>query len=137
MGQLSEGRPTVSAPDYSTAASKNWNEALSLDTAGNLRVTAVSGTPSASRTLTDSTATIGTGSSTALAANASRKGFYITNTSNANYVSFNVTDAAVLYSGVTLGPGATWQMTSDDFNTGAITAIASSAGTVLSIMEIT
>lgn len=89
------------------------------------------------RTFADSTVSVDTSSETVLAANTSRKSLYITNTSTTARVSLNITDAAVLDQGITLIPGATWQMTQEDFTTAAITGIASAAATVVSVMEIT
>lgn len=82
--------------------------------------------------------TVGVASGSAVAANGSRKGLILTNTSNA-WISLGVTaNAAVLYSGITLSPnGGTYNMTKDDFTTGQIFAIASAASSNLAIQEFT
>lgn len=89
------------------------------------------------RSFADSTVSVDAASETVLASNGSRKSLYITNTSSSARVSLNVTDAAVLDQGITLMPGATWQMTDFDFTTAQINGIASAAATVVSVMEIT
>lgn len=89
------------------------------------------------KTAVDTTVSVDTASEDVVAANASRKGLYITNTSSTGTVSFNYTDAAVLRQGITLMPGATWEMTDRDFTTAKITGIASEAAVVVSVMEYT
>lgn len=80
-------------------------------------------------------ATVGVASGTALAANSSRTGAIFTNNS-VNTISLNISGgAAVLGSGITLLPGMSWTMGIMDFTTSAITAIASAAGSNLSIQE--
>jgi hypothetical protein len=79
-------------------------------------------------------ATVGVASAEARAANASRDGLIVTNTS-ANTISCAVGNTAVLNSGITLPPGATWSMDEYSFSTAAINCIASGAGSNLSIQE--
>lgn len=81
------------------------------------------------------TATIVATSGAAVAANAARKGLIIRNVS-INKISLGLDgNAAVLNSGITLYPGDAWNMDSYDFTVGAIAAIASAAGSVISIQE--
>lgn len=82
------------------------------------------------------TDTVGVTSATAVASNASRKGLVIVNVS-VNKVSFGMAgNTAVLNSGITLYPGGTWVMDEYTFDTGAVTAIASAASSVISIQEL-
>ena len=99
----------------------------------------VSGTVSAAPSSTvgnaPTSASVGVASSTIIAANASRKGAAIINTS-ANTVSFATeANAAVLNSGITLPPYGVWIMDAYTFTKGAIQAIASSASSNVSVME--
>lgn len=89
------------------------------------------------RTFADSGVSVGVASGTVVSTNSSRKGLFITNTSTSATVSLNITDAAVLYQGITLVPGATWNMDANSFTTAAITGIASAAATAVSVMELT
>lgn len=79
-------------------------------------------------------ATVGVTTALAVAANASRKGLTLVNTSN-NTISLGFGVAAVLSSGITLGPFGSWVMTEYTFTTAAINAIASGASSNLSIQE--
>ena len=79
-------------------------------------------------------ATVGVASAEALATNANRRGLVLVNTSD-NTISLGIGAAAVLNSGITLQPGAIWTMNEYTFSTGAINAIASAAGSNLSIQE--
>lgn len=82
-------------------------------------------------------ATVGIASAQAVASNASRKGLALINTS-ANWISFGLGAAAVLYSGITLAPnGGTWVMDEYTFTTAAVNAIASVASSNLAIQEYT
>lgn len=79
-------------------------------------------------------ATVGVASAQAVAANGSRKGLLLVNTSN-NRVSLGFGAAAVLDSGITLYPMGVFFMEEHDFDTGAVNAIASAAGSNLAIQE--
>jgi hypothetical protein len=75
-------------------------------------------------------------SAQAVAANASRKGLVVVNTST-NIISFGLAAAAVLNSGITLSPYGAWTMDDYTFTVGAINAIASGASSNLAIQELT
>jgi hypothetical protein len=78
---------------------------------------------------------VGVTSGTVLAANASRKGLYLVNTS-ANYISLGFGAAAVLYSGITLNPsGGSFWMSEYDFTTLIVYGISSGDSSNLSIQE--
>lgn len=79
-------------------------------------------------------ASVGVASASALAANASRKGLIAVNTSNAT-ISCSVAQTAILNSGITLQPGAVWNMNEYSFGTGAVNCIASLAASNLSLQE--
>lgn len=82
-------------------------------------------------------ASVGVTSASIVSANPSRTGLILTNTSN-NIVSLALgpsATSAVLYSGITLSPFGCFTMDSNSFTTGAIYAIASSAGSNLAIQE--
>lgn len=135
VGTASEGVDGATAPTNSMQVggkdpSGNL-QSLNTDAAGNIFVSdKVPTTPSA-----PATATVAATSGSAVSANASRKGLIIQNLS-ANTVSLNVVGgAAVLNSGITLFPGGTWNMDQYSFTTSAIFAIASAAGSVISIQE--
>jgi len=81
-------------------------------------------------------ATVGTSSAQILAANALRKGVIFTNTSVNNISLAFGANSAVLYSGITLIPYATFAMDSFSFTTEAVNAIASSSSSNLAIQEI-
>jgi hypothetical protein len=79
--------------------------------------------------------TVGVVSSQCLAANQFRQGAVFVNTSS-NVISLAVAPyAAVLYGGITLAPYGTWVMDPFTFTQNAINAIASGAGSTLSIQE--
>lgn len=81
-------------------------------------------------------ATVGVASASAVAANSSRKGLVLINTSS-NTISLGFGAAAVLNSGITLAPGSIFVMDEYLYNTSAVNAIASSASSNLSIQEYT
>ena len=106
---------------------------LNVDASGNLK-TASKGdlVPS-----TPTFATVGTSSAQAVAANTSRTGLVLINTSTAR-ISLAFGTSAVLYSGITLNAsGGTFEMDEFMFDTGAVHAIASAAGANLGIQEYT
>lgn len=82
------------------------------------------------------TATVGASSGLAVAANANRKGLAIVNLSN-NIISLGFgSNPAVLNSGITLTQnGSVYEMSEYDYTTLAVNAIASLAGSVISIQE--
>ena len=80
-------------------------------------------------------ATVGTSSAQVLPANSNRSGLIIVNTSATATVSLGIGSTAVLYSGITLFPQGAFNMGEFDFSKEAITAIASAAGTNISIQE--
>lgn len=86
--------------------------------------------------LTPGTATVGTSSSTVISNNPSRKGLTIINLSQ-NVVSLGLgSNAAVLNSGDTLTQyGSTYNAEEYDYFTGAVQAIASAGGSVISYQE--
>jgi hypothetical protein len=78
---------------------------------------------------------VGVASGAAVAANASRKGLTLVNTSAA-VISLGFDGApAVLNSGVTLVPYGSFTMDSNDFSVGAVTAIASAAASNMAVQE--
>ena len=79
-------------------------------------------------------ATVGVASGSVLAANASRTGLVLVNTST-NTISIGFGAAAVLNSGITLTPNGAFTMQSSTFTTTEIFAIASGAGSNLAIQE--
>lgn len=79
-------------------------------------------------------ASVGVASAQAVAANASRKGLVLVNTS-VNRISLGFGAAAVLNSGITLYPGGAYCMGEYDFDLGAVNAIASAAASNLAIQE--
>lgn len=86
--------------------------------------------------LSPTTATVGTSSAQAVAANAARKGLIIVNLSS-NVISIGVgANPAVLDSGITLTTlGSVYQASEYDYFTSAVNCIASGAGSVISIQE--
>jgi hypothetical protein len=80
-------------------------------------------------------ATVGPSSVQILAFNTLRKGCNITNTSSSTISLAFGSNAAVLYSGTMLYPGATFWMDLQDFTTAAINAIASDSSGSVSIQE--
>lgn len=81
-------------------------------------------------------ATVGTSSASAVASNANRKGVILVNTSTA-WISLGLGATAVLYSGITLAPGAAWEMRESFVFTGEINAIASATSSNLAVQEFT
>ena len=80
-------------------------------------------------------ATVGVTSGAVLASNPSRKGCVLINNST-NTISFGIgVNPAVLGSGITLAPNGVWDMSEYDYVTSAINAIASIAGSNLTIQE--
>lgn len=113
----------------------------SEDASGNLQPASVSNpipvkdVPAAATGQTPTNITISTSSVTVLASNSLRKGVNICNISYGTVsLSFGVT-AAVIYTGVTLGPGGTFWMDSADFTTAAINAISTQGNTVIAVQE--
>ncbi len=84
------------------------------------------------------TATVGVTSGEIVASNASRKGLAIINLStNIISISFGL-DPSVLNSGITLTQtGSVYEMSEYDYTLSSINAIASGAGSVVSIQEFT
>ena len=78
---------------------------------------------------------VGVASGLAVAANASRKGLILVNTSTARISLGLAGAAAVLDSGITIMASGSYNMGEYDFNTGAIAAIASAAASNLSVQE--
>lgn len=78
---------------------------------------------------------VGTSTGEVLAANSSRKGLIITNTSTTATVSLAFGISAQLNKGLTLLPGATWNMGEYDFTTAQVQGIASAAATNVSVQE--
>lgn len=132
---IADGTDGTTAPSITTqigGKDSNGNlQTLNTDVNGDLIVTSRVTLTASSPT----TATVGITSAQALAANTSRRGLIITNVS-INKVSFGIGSAAVLNSGITLYPGGTFNMDDFSYSTGAINAIASLAGSVISIQEL-
>lgn len=84
------------------------------------------------------TALVNTTSTLILAANANRKGLYLSNTTGAQQVSFAFDGNAAAYQyGITLYPGEKFWMDEYSFSTGAIYAITTGTTTYIGIQEIT
>lgn len=82
-------------------------------------------------------ATVGTSSAQAVAANASRKGLVLINTSS-NVISLGIgASPAVLNSGITLVPYGVYVADEYEYFTSAVNAIASAVSSNLSIQEFT
>lgn len=79
-------------------------------------------------------ATVGVASASAVAANASRRGLVLVNTS-INRISLGFGSTAVLDSGITLYPGGVFEMDMHTFDLGTVNAIASAASSNLAIQE--
>lgn len=77
---------------------------------------------------------IGTSSTLVIPANLLRTGLNLTNISFET-ISLAFGTAAVLFSGITLGPGGTYWMDSFDFTTAAVNAIASDVNATLAVQE--
>ena len=82
-----------------------------------------------------SAVSVGATSGLILAANTSRKGLVLCNTSNADMSLCFKVNSAVLYSGITILAGASWTMTKDTFTTDAIYGIASAGSSNMGIQE--
>jgi hypothetical protein len=80
---------------------------------------------------------VGVASAQVLASNASRKGAVFMNTSDATISLGQSGNAAVLNSGITLDPGASFTMPPELVTTGQINGIASSATSNLAVQEYT
>jgi hypothetical protein len=84
------------------------------------------------------TALVNTTSTLILAANANRKGLYLSNTTATQQISLGFSgNAAVYQNGITLFPGQKFWMDEYSFSTGAIYAITSGSTTYIGIQEIT
>lgn len=83
------------------------------------------------------TASVGTTSSLILAANASRLGLYLSNTSTQQISLGFGGNAAVYQNGITLFPGEKFYMDEYSFNTGAVYAVTTGAATYIGVQEIT
>ena len=101
-----------------------------------IRVAGTIGTKTALTASAPTAASVGVSSAQAVASNTSRKGLALVNTSN-NVISLGFGATAVLNSGITLYPGASWQMNEYTFHTGAINAIAGGASSNLAVQEFT
>jgi len=102
-----------------------------VDVSGSVVSTKADLTPSA-----PTATSIGTATTAAVAANATRTGLVLVNTSP-NIISLAFGNPAVLNSGVTLLPYGSYCMDEYSFNTGAVNAIASAAASNLAIQEYT
>ena len=86
--------------------------------------------------LAPTAASVGVTSAQVLAANTSRTGLILVNTSSHTISIAFGAHAAVLYSGITLEPnGGTYEMDVDSFTSQAVNAIASGASSNLAIQE--
>lgn len=77
---------------------------------------------------------VATSSAEAVAANASRKGLVLVNTSAGN-ISLALATPAVLNSGITLNPGGVWEMDEYTYSTAQVRAIASLSPANLGVQE--
>lgn len=85
--------------------------------------------------LTPTFATVGTSSAQVIAANANRKSLVFVNTSS-NNISFGIgANNAVNGSGITLTPNGVWEADEYSYITSAVNAIATGAGSNLTIQE--
>ncbi len=132
-GNASVGPNGTSIPGDSTLVG-------SEDSSGNLQPASAANPlpvktyPAAATGTTPTNVAITTSSATVLASNANRKGVNICNISFGT-VSLAFGTAAVVYTGVTLGPGGTFWMDSTDFTTAAITAISTQTQTTIAVQE--
>src|SRR5271170_1202192 len=112
----------------------------SKDASGNLQPASaanpvpIANYPSAAIGEAPTNVSMGTSSVTVLAANSLRKGVNICNISYGT-VSLAFGVAAVVYTGVTLGPGGTFWMDATDFTTAAINAISTQTNTTIAVQE--
>lgn len=124
--------------------SSNQTQVFALDVGGAGAESLLSGSNPLPTTLSKTaltgssptSATIGATSTAAVAANSSRKGLVLINTSE-NIISLAFGSAAVLNSGITLYPRGSFQMDEYTFSTQAVNAIASVASSNLAIQEYT
>lgn len=137
VNSASEGADGTTAPfDTTQVGGKDPSgniQSLSTDATGALFITdrlpLTGAAPSA--------VSVGVASGVVIAANTSRRGLVLTNTS-IGIISFNIVGgSAVLRSGITLYPGGHWEMDSYTFTTAAINGIASVAASNLAIQELT
>lgn len=116
---------------------RGWLSAIWTKLNGTIGVSGTVGTKTALTPAAPSAVSVGVTTTVVLAADATRKGCYLTNTST-GYISLGFGANAVLYSGITLNPGggAFWL---DEYNfvTGAINAISSVAASNLGIQVYT
>jgi hypothetical protein len=77
---------------------------------------------------------VGLTSSIVVYANVQRKGLIVINSSG-NTISLGLGTDAVLYKGITLYPGGTFNMAEEDFYSGVIYGIAGAVNSQLSIQE--
>jgi len=112
--------------------------ALQADSEGNLLVTIASEAPPNPPGVpeTPTAVAVGTGSTSVLPANAFRTGLVLINTSS-NWISLSFgSNAAVLYSGISLAPsGGVFEMDNTLFTTESVQAIASGASSNLAVQE--
>lgn len=136
VNSASEGTDGSASPFYTTqVGGKDGSgnlQSLSTDTTGALftsdRLPLTASAPAA--------VSVGVTSGVVIAANASRRGLVLTNTS-LGIISFNIVGgAAVLRSGITLYPGGHWEMDPYTFTTAAINGISSVAASNLAIQEL-
>lgn len=112
----------------------------SEDASGNLQPASASNPvpvknfPTASTGQPATSVTISTASATVLASNALRRGVNVCNIGFGT-ISLAFGAAAVLFAGITLGPGGTFWMDETDFTTASITAISSQANTTIAVQE--
>lgn len=98
-------------------------------------VATTSPSASALTPLAPATATAGVASGNIVAANSNRRGLVISNTSaNRLFLAFGANNA-VLNRGIYLSAGGVWVMDTYTFTTQAVNAIASGAGSTVSIQE--
>jgi hypothetical protein len=116
---------TAYTVDGSGNAINSQSNALNVNTKTNLVFSA------------PTTASVGTTSSLILAANSSRQGLYLSNTTSQQIsLGFNG-NAAVYQNGITLFPGEKFWMDEYSFSTGAVYAITTGAATYIGVQEIT
>jgi hypothetical protein len=112
----------------------------SEDASGNLQPASVANPvpvksyPTSGTGNTPTNVAISTSSIQVLASNALRKGANICNISYGT-VSLSFGSAAVVYTGVTLGPGGTFWMDGTDFTTAAIFAVSTQTNTTIAVQE--
>lgn len=138
QADIADGQVRVNRWDVGTLAWIPWDGSL---TAGALTIGAITNTAFAvtKTPLTASAptvATVGASSAQAVASNANRKGLILINTHASQRISLAFGATAVLDSGITLFPnGGSYNMGEYDFTTAAVNAIASGAGTPMTVQE--